>query len=130
MKKILCLVVVLLLVAFAYAESASKDSGFVPWAEYGIAQRIPDISACLGKEFEKIGPYSNEDNSFRDSVDGLTPEDFRKYTDVLVSVGFNIDVHKIGDNFMATSFDKIDVTASLRNGVMAIDAFGMSVFDK
>ena len=110
------------------SSSEEAASQFVPWNTYGLAQRIPDPSAYLEKDFKKVGSQDNEKFVFRDSVEGFTSEDFRAYTDLLVSVGFNLEVYKIGDSFMGKSEDGVTVTLYLDDDVMTIEAIDMSVF--
>ena len=115
MKKVLCLLVILLLigsVAFAdpvdwslytseqltlmrdlIDEELSRraiEEGEIPsWFDYGMAVYAPDPNALFGREVSyENNVFGNTSNTLVAMLDDCTEEEFKKYVDAIIRYGF------------------------------------------
>lgn len=148
MRRILCLLIVLLLIGSTglsesidlsvmtddellelkdrvLSEIEIRNDGSTnvgPWYDYGLGSRLPSFEDATENANTVKGICWNDDNSFGEQFEGVTREDFERYCEALDQWGYNIGKATTNASYSASNADGIMLEVYLLSDLMTVKA--------
>lgn len=101
-------------------ELNSRLGAIEPWDDHGAAKYLPSLQDAIGRVIVSSMLAYNNDDSFRDQIEGITQEEFDLYCKVLDEWGFSYKSDTATTKYIAVNDQKMKVSLYLIGDLLDI----------